>query len=137
MITALKARWPRSDHGWVEKSERARPRLRIPKISVRYVAEGSEGVGRLVDVSKSGLYIRARDLPRPNAIVAVQFESPVGKLVDARGQVRWNSSEQGAAPDGFGVKLYEPPIEFREFVTWVLSQSEKWDDDEEAFEDDL
>ena len=95
---------------------------------MRYVAEGMESVGLLQDVSRSGLYVRAPELPRPGAIVALQFESPTGKLVDIRGQVRWNSS--GSDPDGFGVRVHEPPREYREFVAWALAEAEK--DDEGA-----
>lgn len=88
---------------------------------VRYVAEGQEAVGELVDVSRSGLSIAAAEQPRPGAIAAVQFESPDGKLVDARGQVRWRDAAEGA----FGVRIHEPPREFRDFVAWALAQSER------------
>lgn len=88
---------------------------------MRYVAEGAESVGQLLDVSRSGVSIRAAELPRPGAIVALQFESPVGKLVDVRGEVRWSQCARDGHPDGFGVRLHEPPREFRDFVEWALS----------------
>jgi len=118
----------------MEQTGRARPRLRIPRISVRFVAEGVESVGHLHDVSRQGLYVRAVDLPRPGAVIALQFESPMGKLIDVRGEVRWSSKRSGgdADPDGFGVRLHEPPAPFRDFVTWVLSQCEKHDEDGES-----
>lgn len=108
-------------------SGRARPRLRLPEIAVRYVAEGAEGTGKLADVSRSGLHVRAVAPPRPGAIIALQFESPTGKLVDVRGQVRWISQAPGetGAPRSFGVRLHEPPREFRDFVSWALSLGEE------------
>ena len=113
---------------------RARPRLPIPRLSVRFVAEGVEAVGQLHDVSRSGLYVRSTDLPRPGAVIALQFESPLGRLIDVRGEVRWSSKRSGgdSAPDGFGVRLHEPPAPFRDFVCWVLTQCEKSEEDGET-----
>jgi hypothetical protein len=118
----------------MEQSGRARPRLPIPRISVRFVAEGVEAVGQLHDVSRQGLYVRSADLPRPGAVIALQFESPLGRLIDVRGEVRWSSRRSGceAAPDGFGVRLHEPPAPFRDFVAWVIIQCEKSEEDAEA-----
>jgi hypothetical protein len=105
--------------------------LKITDIQVRYVAEGMEAVGHLQDVSRSGVNIRASDLPRQGAIVALQFESPTGGLVDVRGEVRWSAAPRSREerPDRFGVRLHEPPREFREFVAWALAQCEKEDDE--------
>ena len=109
-------------------SGRARPRLRISDIAVRFVAEGMEGVGRLIDVSRSGVNVRASEPPRPGAIIALQFESASGKLVDVRGEVRWSRDEgDEAQAQAFGVRIHEPPREFRDFVNWVLARGEKPD----------
>ena len=90
---------------------------------MRFVAEGSEAVGKLVEVSRSGLQVAAAELPRPGAIIALQFESPGGKLVDVRGVVRWNTqSRPDDTPESFGVRLHEPPREYREFVAWALAE---------------
>ena len=112
-------------------SGRARPRLAITQISVRFVAEGVEATGHLCNVSRSGMYVRTGEPPRSGAIVALQFEAPAGKLVDLRGEVRWNAAGAARAgrPEGFGVRLHEPPREYREFVVWALSSCEKPDAD--------
>jgi hypothetical protein len=93
---------------------------------VRYVAEGVEAVGLLLDVSRAGLYVEAAEPPRDGAVVAMQFESPDGTLVDLRGAVRWSESPEPRAngAPGFGVRLQEPPRAYREFVSWVLSQED-------------
>lgn len=100
--------------------------MTIDEITVRFVAEGSEGVGALRDVSRQGLFVHARDIPRQGAIVALQFEGPTGKLVDLRGEVRWSARDS----DGFGVRLHEPPKEYRDFVGWALSLEDVGDDAE-------
>lgn len=105
-------------------SARARRRIRIPRIQVRYLAEGIEGVGHLKNVSRAGLYVRTGEIPRVGAGVALQFRTLSGALVDLRGEVRW-SSRGLADPEvvpGFGVLLHEPPREFREFYLWVASR---------------
>jgi hypothetical protein len=91
---------------------------------VRFLADGQESVGTLHNVSRAGVGIRSAEVPRPGAIVALSFESPHGVLVDARGEVRWNTRglASGRVPEGFGVRLHEPPREFRDFFTWALEQ---------------
>jgi hypothetical protein len=67
--------------------------------------------------------VEARDLPRPGSIVAIQFKSPLGPLVDARGAVRWTTrlpgNANGALIEGFGVAIHEPGREFRDFMAWA------------------
>ncbi len=103
---------------------RARPRTEIPRITVRFLAEGQESIGTLQNVSRAGVGIRSAEVPRPGVIIALSFKSPQGVLVDARGEVRWNTggSASSRIPEGFGVRLHEPPREFRDFFCWVVEQ---------------
>ena len=96
---------------------------------MRFVAEGSESTGVLRDVSRQGVYIRSSQIPRPGAVIAVQFEGGDGRLIDARGQVRWNVSPRGDKPSGFGVIVHEPSQRFRDFVDWALAISSEKDED--------
>jgi hypothetical protein len=92
---------------------------------VRFLSESVEGIGQLKNTSRAGLFVASTQMPRPGAVVALQFRSPNGLLVDLRGEVRWTT--QGLPnPDlapGFGVLLQEPPREYREFFLWALSQA--------------
>ncbi len=103
---------------------RARQRIQIERIPVRFIAHGVEGLGQLADASRAGLFVRSNELPRTGAPIAVQFRSPTGVLVDLRGAVRWTTqglaSANGSA--GFGVQLQEPSREYREFVLWATGQ---------------
>jgi len=95
------------------------------------MAEGTEGVGHLKNVSRAGMCVRSADLPRPGVAIALQFEvPPTGQLVDLRGEVRWSSDRLGTdtSQSGFGVMVHEPPQEFREFLGWALEQLEKEDE---------
>jgi hypothetical protein len=111
----------------VTAAARARQRIRVPRFPVRFVAEGVEALGHLHDVSRAGLYVRATDLPRAGAVVALQFRSPAGDLVDLRGEVRWTTDAQGgrAREPGFAVALHEPPREYREFFLWAIAQGKE------------
>ncbi len=109
---------------FVSDSARVRQRIRVTRIPIRYLAEGREAIGHLKNVSRSGLFIRAPELPRPGAVVALQFRSPTGTLVDVRGEVRWTTAVLDA-PDvrpGFGVLLHEPARQFIDFFRWVIGQ---------------
>ena len=92
---------------------------------LRFLSEGIEGTGVLENVSRAGAFVRTSELPRPGAVVVLQFRSPGGVLVDLRGEVRWTT--QGLAGEhvepGFGVVLQEPSLEFRAFFRWVLDQA--------------
>jgi hypothetical protein len=70
--------------------------------------------------------VRTQEIPRLGAVVAIQFRSPLGDLIDARGDVRW-TTRLTAAPDasqGFGVALHEPGRAFREFMSWLNEQAQ-------------
>jgi len=80
--------------------------------------------GSARDASRAGLFVRSNELPRTGSPIAVQFRSPIGVLVDLRGEVRWTTQGLAAvagAP-GFGVQLHEPSREYREFVLWAVGQ---------------
>jgi hypothetical protein len=109
----------------MSSSSRARPRVPIPEISVRFTADGSESVGQLENLTRTGVFVRTGDLPRPGSVVALQFRDSEGALVDLRGEVRWNTDSLSpvCSASGFGVLLHEPPPEYLRFFDWVLRQA--------------
>jgi hypothetical protein len=111
----------------VSSSARVRQRLGVELITVRYLAEGQEGIGHLVNVSRAGLFVRTVELPAEGSAVALQFRTPDGSLVDLRGEVCWTcpAGLAGGRLPGFGVRLHEPPQEYREFFHWVLRGAEQ------------
>jgi hypothetical protein len=111
----------------VSNPARARRRIQIGRIPVRYIAEGCESVGQLKNVSRAGAFVCATELPRAGATVTLHFESPSGEAVNLRGEVRWSSqgAPDSSIPTGFGILLREPPREYRDFFLWILDQAEK------------
>lgn len=94
---------------------------------IRFLAEEVDAIGTLTQVSRAGLSVKAEELPRKGAVIALQFRSPAGDLVDLRGVVRWNSDDASVADGevGFGVMLHEPAPEYREFMLWAQEQLQK------------
>jgi hypothetical protein len=109
----------------MSSSSRARARVPIAEIPVRFKADGSEAVGHLENLTRTGVFVRTDDLPRDGAAVALQFHSPSGILIDLRGEVRWNSEGLShlLSVRGFGVLLHEPPPEYLEFFDWAFRES--------------
>jgi hypothetical protein len=108
----------------VSLSARRRERIQIPSVRVRFFCEGTEAVGLLRNVSRAGLFVQTSEIPRAGGVVAIQFQPPVGDLVDLRGEVRWSTqglAKPGLAP-GFGVSIHEPPREYRDFFMWAFAQ---------------
>jgi hypothetical protein len=117
----------------VSGSGRVRQRVRVDRIPVRYLAQGFEATGHLENVSRAGLFVRAEELPAPETMVVLQFRPPTGALVEARGEVRWNTEglrKPEMAP-GFGVQLHQPSREYLEFFRWALGQAEEEKGDDE------
>ncbi len=109
-------------------SARARQRIPIPPIRVRFLAEGLDARGELIEISRTGMFIQTDELPRAGAVVALQFWTPTGDLVDLRGEVRWNTQGLANAAElrGFGVLVHEAPEPYRQFFLWA--QAEKPED---------
>ena len=108
-------------------SARARQRIPIPPLRVRFLAEGLDAIGEITEVSRTGVFIETDEIPRSGAVVALQFWTPTGDLVDLRGEVRWNTQGLASAADltGFGVLLHEAPQPYREFFAWIQAEKEE------------
>ena len=108
-------------------SARARQRITVAPLRVRFLAEGLDATGEITEVSRTGVFIQTDEIPRPGAVVAVQFWAPSGDLVDLRGEVRWSTKGLASAEElrGFGVLVYEAPQPYREFYLWAQSQKEE------------
>ena len=96
------------------------------------MAEGTEGVGHLKNVSRAGICVRSADLPRPGVAIALQFELPTtGALVNLRGEVRWSSDRLGSVGTQSGLRRDPARAaaavpEF--FLRWAIEQVEKEDE---------
>jgi hypothetical protein len=109
----------------MSSTSRARARVPTSKIAVRFKADGSESVGYLDNMTRTGVFVRTDDLPRPGSAVALQFHTPAGALIDVRGEVRWNTEGLShlLSTPGFGLLLHEPPPEYLEFFDWAFLEA--------------
>jgi hypothetical protein len=108
-------------------SARARQRIPVAPLRVRFLAEGLDAIGELTEISRTGVFVQAEESPRPGAVVALQFWTPAGELVDLRGEVRWNTEGLANADGlcGFGVLMHEPSLKYREFFLWAQAEKEE------------
>jgi hypothetical protein len=113
----------------MDRSARARQRIKIDPVPVRFLAEGQEAVGCLTEISRAGVFLETEEFPRKGAVIVFQFRAPNGEIVDVRGEVRWRSDGTGGEgdPRGFGVLLREAPLSYREFFLWAQTQADKED----------
>ena len=58
--------------------------------------------GRLKDYSRSGLYIRTKEVMPIGELITVVDPHPAGGNIKRKGQILWRNEE------GFGVELYRP-----------------------------
>ena len=118
----------------MNETRRRRTRVSGREIAVRYVADGTEAVGHVKNVSRAGVFVVTDDLPRAGAVISLQLNAPDGSLVDVRGEVRWTTDgiEMPDAITGFGVLIQEPPPDYLELFAWIRScaKPEKPADDE-------
>ncbi len=93
-----------------------------------------EATGELMAISRAGMFVHTDEIPRPGAVVAIQFRTQAGDQVDVRGVVRWNTEKvvNPEVPCGFGVLVHEPPPEWREFFLSAQSEQEKGPEPEEV-----
>ena len=102
------------------------------------MAEGLEVVGRMTEISRAGVFVETDEFPRPGAVLAMQFRTEQGGLVDLRGEVRWSTQglAQSGGPSGFGVVIHEPSISYREFFLWAQENVKAEEGDEDKPETD-
>ena len=101
---------------------RARSRIAVEPVPVRFLVDGCEGTGGIESVSRAGLFVRSAERPRSGAPIAIQFQPPVGRAITLRGEVRWSDADPAG---GFGVMLHEPPSEYRAFYRWAAEAAQK------------
>ncbi len=94
---------------------------------MRFLAEGVDATGELLEVSRAGVYVRSDEIPPPGTVLALQLRIPEGALVDLRGTVQWNTDGETppAKGRGFGVVVIEPSPEYRAFFLWAQSQADE------------
>ena len=113
-----------------EEIPQADPRSRKRKgerINALFESAEVQGQGYLKNVSKSGVFVRADDLPRRGETVKVSFARGYGEWVRIEGEVCWTTADldlDRPVRSGFGLRIEDPPPEFREFYRQLLEDDE-------------
>jgi len=95
----------------------------VQRIDARFEAGSVRGKGYLKNVSKKGLFLRARVLPPVGSEVRVFLRDRAGAEIEVRGTVRWTTQQLPAAEKarpGFGVSVAPDDQAFIEFFEQIL-----------------
>ncbi len=96
-------------------------------IPARYVVGGAEDEGRIMDLSRGGLFLRSPMLPKEGERIVISFGTSEGRKIEVRGTVQWNTvplAPGQSAPSGFGVRLSRWGIDYSLFL-WKLMQADE------------
>ncbi len=96
-------------------------------IPARYVVGDAEGEGRIMDLSRSGLFLQSPMLPKEGEQIVISFRMSEGREIEVRGTVQWNTvplAPGQSAPSGFGVRLSRWGIDYSLFL-WKLMQADE------------
>ncbi len=108
----------------MEKQKRAR---RTRRIEVRFGPEQATDLGFTVDVSETGLFVKANRVYPADTYLVLELTLPDKRVLSLRGRVTWAKRvPPQLAPHvkkaGMGVELIDPPPEYLDLVR-VLSSA--------------
>ena len=102
-----------------------RYRLREP-LELAFLAGSSRGVGRVEDLSRTGLFVRSAVLPAFGSRVESLLKTSSGQLISVQGTVQWNTAGVTSKKfqSGFGVRVTAHGAEYCGLVEGVLAAGE-------------
>ena len=100
--------------------KRTAPRRRV-EMAVDFDQEGAQGTGVTGDISGSGLFVRASQLPSVGPALNLTLSLPGGRKVQLRGRVvRSGVAFLPARAFGFGLSLTDKPDEYDDFLAGLF-----------------
>ncbi len=96
-------------------------------IPARYVVGGAEGEGRILDLSRGGLFLRSPMLPKEGEQIVISFGTSEGREIEVRGTVQWNTVQLApgqSVPSGFGVRLSRWGTDYSSFLSKLVRADE-------------
>ena len=84
------------------------------------------GLGRIRNLTKSGLFLQSATVPEVGKPVRVLFGDARGSKIEVRGRVVWTTEQlprdhKAKQTRGFGMKLDRPTPDFLEFFEYVMT----------------
>ena len=106
------------------KDRRAVGRVPVQRIMkpmlATFEADEVRGEGRVLNLSRSGLFLSTEDPPEPGKSVRVVFEDAAGDKIEAEGMVRWSDAQGKDGTAGFGMEIDRPSDDFIELYAELL-----------------
>lgn len=103
-------------------SDKRHGKRRIKRLSVTFTDGTEEHHGFTSDFSMSGLFIRTRKMVKDGTPLRVVLDLGNGKQISLNGIVaRHVKLNMMIVKDGVGVHFDDPPQEYRDFITGLLS----------------
>jgi hypothetical protein len=103
--------------------ERRRLKRHKSHVPVEFRSPALRGAGEITNLSKNGLFIRARLLPIPGDELSITIRPGSPSAFEVTGAVCWNTDqlpEAGNGSPGFGVRIAEPGPRFAAFFEELL-----------------
>ena len=100
-----------------------RLRIRVRTIPVLFTTDQLRSIGKILNLSKRGVFVRALDLPAVGASICVSFKDLQGQKVEVSGEVGWTTDrlKPGECENpGFGVRFTEWNSAYHEFLEQML-----------------
>jgi hypothetical protein len=103
-----------------------RYRLREP-LSLTFLAGSSRGVGRIEDLSRTGIFVRSAMLPESGVRVETLLKTASGQLIAVAGVVQWNTASVASKrrQSGFGLRVTAHGAEYLGLVEGVVAAGER------------
>lgn len=93
----------------------------IKRLQVRYGPDIPSHLGFTIDVSESGLFVKATIVYPPGTRLVLDLALPDGATISLRGEVSWvkrvpPSLARHLRKAGMGIAVLEPPVAYLDFV---------------------
>ena len=103
-----------------------RYRLRAP-LRLTFLAGSSRGVGRLEDLSRTGLFVRSAMLPASGVRIESLLKTASGQLITVEGVVQWNTAGVATKQrqSGFGLRVTAHGAAYLGLIEGVIAAGER------------
>ncbi len=96
----------------MRRTRRVEVRRVMKPMKAAFEVDGERLPGRVLNLGGAGMFIGTSNPPLSGAEVSVAIEDASGNKVEARGTVRWSTSEEKGPCAGFGMAIDSPSRDY-------------------------